>query len=140
MRATIIGLVSLLLLGCGDFDDPSTVKDLRILAATADPSEVILNVASEADLPGVAIPPLTLTPLIVDARGENQRPVTLTISACANDPNASSPPNNGTDPTGYPAGGARATVGSALCDGDPTRIVLAQDVDVTAAAPAPFTL
>lgn len=140
MRATVIVLASLLLLGCGDFDDPSTVKDLRILAVTTDPSEVILNVADPADLPGVAIPPITLTPLIVDPQGQGQRPVTLTISACANDPNAPSPPNDGTDPTGYPAGGARATVGSALCDGDPTRIVLADNVDVTAAAPAPFTL
>jgi hypothetical protein len=139
MRALRLSLIvaSGLLLGCGDFDDPSTVKDLRILAVAAEPSEVILNVATEADVAGAVIPPMVLTPLIVDPLG---RPVALTISACANDPNAPSPPNNGSDPTGYPAGGVRATVGSALCDGDPTRIVLAENLDVTTGAPGPLTL
>jgi hypothetical protein len=138
MRGFSLSLIvaSSLLLGCGDFDDPSTVKDLRILAVAIDPSEVILNVATEADVASAVIPPMMLTPLIVDPRG---RPITLTISACANDPNAPSPPNNGTDPTGYPAGGVRTTVGSALCDGDPTRIVLAENVDPTTVVPSTLT-
>ena len=113
--------------GCGTFDDPSTVKDLRILAVAAEPSEVIFDVASEADLATVVIPPIVLTPLIVEPAG---RPITISVSACANDPAAPSPPNNGTDPTGFPAGGVRATVGSTLCDGAPSQVVLATDLDL----------
>jgi len=132
-------LLSGLLLGCGTFDDPSTVKDLRILAVGAEPSEVILNVATDADLTRAAIPPLFLSPLIANPIG---LPVTVTISVCANDPAAASPPNNGTDPTGYPAGGARATVGSALCDGDPTQVLLVDGAEVSMdpVTPLPVTL
>jgi len=124
----VTGVASLA--GCGTFDDPSTVKDLRALAVTAEPSEVILDVASAADIADLAtaaIPPLVLTPLVVDPTG---RPVSVTVSACANDPTAPASPSALSDPTGYPAGGIRNTVGSALCDAAPTEVPLATAVDL----------
>ena len=114
--------------GCASFDDPSTVKDLRVLAVAAEPSEIILNITSATDPTSVIIPPIALTPLIVDPRGGG-RPVEVTVSACANDPGAQPPPNNGGDP-GYPSGGARTTIGSALCDGAPTATSIAAGVDL----------
>ena len=82
-RAGLAGFLDLAgLAGCGTFDDPSTVKDLRVLGVEAEPSEVILDVTDPADVASVAIPPLTLTPLIIDPAG---RPVSVTVSACANE-------------------------------------------------------
>ena len=60
-------------------------------------------------------PPVMVTPLIVDPRG-NGRAVTYTISACPNDPFAPAPPGGGQGGGAFPSGGARTTVGSALCD------------------------
>ena len=116
---------------CAKFADPSTVDDLRVLAVRAEPSEVILNLSPGSDISAVVIPEISLSPLIVDPRG-NGRPVLLRVSACANDPGAMSPPNNGADPTGFPSGGARTTVGSALCDGAATEVSLGPDVDFAA--------
>ena len=131
--AGIAGLAGVAVLvelgGCGTFDDPSTVKDLRVLAVAAEPSEVILDVTDAASAAAASIPPLTLTPLVVDPAA---RPVSVTVSACANDPSAPTSPNAVTDPTGYPAGGIRTTVGSALCDGAPTAIPLATGIDLAA--------
>ena len=104
-------LLSGLLLGCGTFDDPSTVKDLRILAVGAEPSEVILNVATDADLTRAAIPPLFLSPLIANPIG---LPVTVTISVCANDPAAASPPTMARIPRATPPG-ARGRRWAARC-------------------------
>jgi hypothetical protein len=68
-----------------------------------------------------------VTPLIVDPRG-NGRPVTYTISACPNDPFAPAPPGGGQGGGAFPSGGARTTVGSALCDDDsPTTWLLTPD-------------
>ena len=58
-----------------------------------------------------------MTPLIVDPSG-NGRAVTYTISACPNDPFAPAPPGGGQGGGAFPSGGARTTVGSALCDED----------------------
>ena len=103
----------LLVCGCADFDHPSTVKDLRVLAVAAEPPEVIL------DLPaGGAIPPITFTALVVDPAGGG-RPLAFAVRACANDPGAPSAPGAGSEASGnYPAGGARSSVGSARCPAD----------------------
>jgi len=98
-----------LALGCTEFDHPSTVKDLRILAVAAEPSEVILDA-------GGTIPPVVFTALVVDPAG---RTLDFSVRACANDPRAPSAPGAGAEASGnYPAGGARSTVGSARCPGD----------------------
>jgi hypothetical protein len=104
------GLVlALLLAGCTEFDHPSTVKDLRILAIAAEPSEVILDGSG-------AVPPIALTALVVDPAG---RPLQFAVRACANDPRAPNAPGSGSESSGnYPAGGARGTVGSARCPPD----------------------
>ena len=125
------------LAGCGTFDDPSTVKDLRVLAVAAQPSEVILDVNDPADAANASVPTIALRPLVVDPTG---RPVSVTVSACANDPTAPTSPSAVTDPTGYPAGGIRNTVGSALCDGAPTQIPLATAVDLTSSPSIEVTL
>lgn len=99
-----------LALACKEFDDPSTVKDLRVLAMAAEPSEVILD--------GATIPEIALHALVVDPAGAG-RPVAFTARACANDPRAPNAPGAGAEASGnYPAGGARSTVGSALCPPD----------------------
>jgi hypothetical protein len=106
-------------LACTNFQDPTTVVDLRMLAVVVQPSEIILD----ADLsnPSTPVvdpannPSVMVTPLIVDPRG-NGRDVTYTISACPNDPFAPAPPGGGQGGGAFPSGGARTTVGSALCD------------------------
>src|SRR5207237_8904511 len=112
-------------------------KDLRVLAVAAEPSEVILDLADLADAATASIPPIALTPLIVDPTG---RPVSVTVSACANDPTAPTSPSAVSDPTGYPPGGIRHTVGSALCDGAPTEVPLATAVDLAASPSITVTL
>jgi hypothetical protein len=103
---------------CTSFQDPTTVVDLRVLAVSTEPSEIILDVdISDPTMPVVnpaSNPPVVVTPLIVDPAGGG-RPVTYTILACPNDPFAASPPG-GAGMGAYPSGGARTTVGSALCD------------------------
>jgi hypothetical protein len=104
--------------GCTNFQDPSTVVDLRVLAVRVEPSEVILDVdLSDPTMPilrPASNPALTVEPLIVDPAG-NGRPVTYTITACPNDPFAAGPPGAQTGGA-FPSGGARTTVGSELCD------------------------
>ncbi len=107
------------------------MDDLRVLAVRAEPSEVILSLSPGGDLSAAVIPEISLSPLIVDPRG-NGRTVLLRVSACANDPGATSPPNNAADPTGFPSGGARTTVGSALCEGAATEVSLGPEVDFAA--------
>jgi hypothetical protein len=118
---------------CADFPDPSTVVDLRVLAMTVDPPEII------EDGTGV-LPELTATPLIVDPDGEG-RPVTWTVRACANDPAAPTAPGAGTEgASNYPAGGARSSVGSARCppDGPTSWTVIGEDQARPAGASVTF--
>ncbi len=115
--------------GCTSFQDPSTVRDLRVLAIGSEPTEIILSAAAPEEVAAAAIPAIAITPLIADPAGGG-RPLTVTVSACANDPGAASPPSNGSDPTGFPSGGARTTVGSALCEAAPTELPIAADVDL----------
>jgi len=104
---------------CTDFENPTTVIDLRMLAVQTEPSEIILD----ADLSNPAMPVVdpannpgvTVTPLIVDPLGDG-RPVTYTISACPNNPFAAAPQGGGQGGGAFPSGGARTTIGSALCD------------------------
>lgn len=104
---------------CTNFADPTTVVDLRVLAVEVEPSEIILDadlsnpsmpVVDPANNPGIAV-----TPLIADPAG-NGRPLKFTITACPNDPFAPAPPGGGQGGGAFPSGGARTTVGSALCD------------------------
>lgn len=113
---------------CTNFADPTTVVDLRVLAVKAEPSEIVLDVdLSNPAMPVVDPannPPITITPLIADPAG-NMRPVKYTISACPNDPFAPAPPGGGQGGGAFPSGGARTTVGSALCDeNSPTTWIL----------------
>ena len=102
---------------CTSFQDPTTVVDLRVLAVNTEPSEIILDVdLTDPTMPVVnpaSNPPVVVTPLIVDPAG---RPITYTMLACPNDPFASAPPGPGMGGGAFPSGGARTTVGSALCD------------------------
>jgi hypothetical protein len=130
-------MVALVALGCQEFQDPSTVIDLRLLAAQLDPPEVIQDPAASA---AVAV---TFTPLLLDPRGEG-RAVAYTLRACANDPTAPSAPGAGAQASGnYPAGGARSSVGSARCPADgPTSWTLPVEPPLGApgAARIPVTL
>lgn len=122
------------LAACTNFADPTTVVDLRVLAVRAEPSEIILD----ADLTNLSMPvvdpannpAIEITPLIADPAG-NMRPVTYTITACPNDPFAPAPPGGGQGGGAFPSGGARTTVGSALCDenSDTTWVLWDQPAD-----------
>jgi hypothetical protein len=128
MRAVATFVLALVVSACTDFANPTTVVDLRVLAVQVEPSEIILD----ADLSNPASPvvdpannpPVRVTPLIADPAGAG-RSLTYTISACPNDPFAAAPPSGGQGGGAFPSGGARTTVGSALCDeNSPTTWVL----------------
>jgi hypothetical protein len=114
-----VPLVFLLAAACTDFENPTTVVDLRMLAVRVEPSEIILD----ADLSNPAMPVVdpannpmvTVTPLIVDPVGGG-RELAYTITACPNNPFAAAPQGGGQGGGAFPSGGARTTVGSALCD------------------------
>ena len=121
-KPTSMLVAALLLgLGCEELDDPSTVKDLRLLAVEVDRPEIILDPGDPAAEP----PEIAVRPLVADPAGAG-RPHTLAIRACANDPGAASAPGAGTEAAGnYPGGGARQTVGSVRCPADgPTSVAL----------------
>jgi hypothetical protein len=136
----------LLLAGCTpDFDDPTTVKDLRMLAIVADTPEVIVDIptldlnnitrpedlaallaAVQAKLPAM-FPPITLTPLVLDPRGDG-RTVHFRAVTCANAP--ATGPNQSRGPgLVMPAGRIRDTIDREPCPADSA--VLAED-DVAA--------
>jgi hypothetical protein len=111
---------TLALAACTDFDDPTTIIDLRVLAVVTEPSEVILDVDMTDPSNPVVIPAsnpmIEVTPLIVNAGGEIAD-ATYTIIGCPNNPFAAGPPMGGMGGGGaFPSGGARTTVGSAPCD------------------------
>ena len=72
-----------LLAGCGSFEDPNVVIDLRVLAMTADPPEQVVDVSQTTD-------PVTLLQQIVPAQvcalvadGNFQRDLRYTLTLCA---------------------------------------------------------
>jgi hypothetical protein len=114
---------------CTNFQDVSTVVDLRVLAVRADPPDVLLKVTGLPTNPSMpldpnvlgidpaSIPPIKLTPLLVDPPADAAgRAVTWQLSACPNDPYGASPPGSVMGGTMDPGGGANNTVGSTLCD------------------------
>jgi hypothetical protein len=133
-RALAIPVLAASFGACTNFADPTTVVDLRVLAVKAEPSEIILDV--DLSNPGMPVvdpannPGIDITPLIADPAG-NMRPVKFTITACPNDPFAPAPPGGGQGGGAFPSGGARTTVGSALCDenSDTTWVLLDQPAD-----------
>jgi hypothetical protein len=125
----MIGTAVLLMASsCTDFQDVSTVIDLRVLAVRTEPSEVILKLNGLPTDPGspidplaltidpASIPTITVTPLFVDppalAAG---RSVTWSLVVCPNNPYGAGPPGGMNGNAADPAGGARTTVGSNLC-------------------------
>ena len=88
-RLALAALVAVAAVGCTNFEDPTTVIDLRVLAVQVEPSEIILDAdISDPAMPTVDPannPPVTMTPLIVDPTGGG-RAVTYTIIACPNNP------------------------------------------------------
>jgi len=79
-RAEAAWLAALALAGCGNLDDVTTVKDLRVLAVQAQPAGFLVPL----DAPGsVAAQDLraTLTALVVDPQGQG-RTLTFTGQAC----------------------------------------------------------
>jgi len=79
-RAKSLVVAALALGGCGDLDDVTTVKDLRVLAVQAEPAGFLVPL----DVPGGAAPQdlqATLTALVVDPQGQG-RTLTFTGQAC----------------------------------------------------------
>jgi hypothetical protein len=142
MRVRVYRSCALLILvasaaACTDFQNPTTVIDLRILAVKVAPSEIILD-ADVSDPSNPTVDPannpmVTVTPLIADPAG-NGRPVTYSINACPNDPFAPAPPGGGQGGGAFPSGGARTTVGSALCDDPSLTWDLVDDVNAANSA------
>ena len=127
LRAATSAL-ALVVSACTSFPDQSTVVDLRVLAVTSDPSEVILKIDGLPSDPSAKIDPAALsidpasiptihvTPLAPDpAAAMAGRAVTWSLVACPNDPYGAAPPGPQGD-AADPAGGANTTVGSTLCD------------------------
>lgn len=117
------GLAASLLLDCTpDFDDPTTIKDLRVLAIEADLPETLID-SVPAPLPksgedthclltGIpkSLPTVTLRPLIVDPKGAG-RSLSITAWACPNDPTS----GNTGQPGGGGVGSARGTINAGPC-------------------------
>jgi hypothetical protein len=119
---------------CASFADVSTVVDLRVLAISTAPSEVILTVTGLPTDPSApvdpralaiepaSIPTIHLTPLVADPPAAAAgRALTYTLSACPNNPYGAAPPMNMGGGGPDPSGGARTTVGSTICDGAPMK-------------------
>jgi hypothetical protein len=116
-------------LSCANFQDVSTVIDLRVLAVQTDPPDVFLTITglpadattppdpSKLGIDPASIPTIHLTPLLVDPQAAAAgRTVTWSLSACPNDPLGAAPPGSVMGGTMDPGGGANNTVGSTLCD------------------------
>lgn len=111
---------------CTSFEDVTTVLDLRVLAVTTEPSEIVLTItglptdpAAPIDPAALAIDPASIpkvivTPLIVDPREGIPAP-TFALAACPNDPYGAGPPMNMGGGGPDPSGGARSSVGSTVC-------------------------
>ena len=81
MRATmkLTWLAALALAGCGNLDDVTTVKDLRVLAVRAEPAGFLVPLAAPDSVAPQALQ-ATLTALVVDPQGQG---ATLTFAGQA---------------------------------------------------------
>jgi len=129
-RTKQLGVALALALGaqaCTNFQDVSTVVDLRVLGVEADPPDVFLKVTGLPPDPSTpidprglgidpaSIPPIHLTPLLAAPPGTG-RAITWSLSACPNNPLGAAPPGSVMGGGMDPGGGANNTVGSTLCD------------------------
>lgn len=135
-RAGLFGLLALLVAaGCTpDFDEVSTVKDLRVLAMSADLPELLFDggplslqekiCLDQPSLLALALelndrlpelfPPVTLRPLVVDPQGGG-RPVHYRAAVCLSPTGALNPMAGG---GGMAPSGVRQTVGRGECPAD----------------------
>jgi len=126
LRRLVLGcaLVALAGAGCGNFQDPTTVIDLRVLAVDTDPSEIILatTVDTTTSPPTFTLDPASnlafeVQPLLPDPPADKAKAVvTWTLAACPNNPLGAAPTAAA---GGMLGGGARTTVGSSECPDDP---------------------
>jgi hypothetical protein len=126
--SVVVPLIALAAPACTNFQDVSTVVDLRVLAVAADPPEVFLKVTGLPTDPTIppnplalgidpaSIPTIHLTPLLVQPPDSGLGPITWSLSACANNPLGAAPPGSVMGGGMDPGGGANNTVGSTLCD------------------------
>jgi hypothetical protein len=78
----LAGALSLGAAGCGNFQDVTTVVDLRVLAIRADPPEILIDPTSLTDLSRLPESfSTTVTALIADPAG-GDRPITVDALAC----------------------------------------------------------
>jgi hypothetical protein len=70
-----------------DFDDSTTIKDLRVIAIQAEPPEILIDLPAVMENPALLamLPPVRISPLVVDPRGGG-RPVEFRVQACGNRP------------------------------------------------------
>jgi hypothetical protein len=114
---------------CTNFQDVSTVVDLRVLAVQADPPDMFLRITglptdssmapdpTKLGIDPTSILTIHLTPLLVDPPAAAAgRAITWSLSACPNDPFGAAPPGSVMGGEMDPGGGANNTVGSTLCD------------------------
>jgi hypothetical protein len=152
MRWLALGLV---LVSCTpDFDDPTTVKDLRLLAVVADTPEVVVDIPAltltgvnrpedlmallaelSAKLPAT-FPPITLSPLVLDPHGEG-RPVHLRAVTCLN-ATATGPDQSRGPGLVMPAGRIRDTIDRDPCPQD-SPVLAEQDAVPQEDGTVPFT-
>jgi hypothetical protein len=112
MRERLLTLALMLTAsGCTpEFDNITTIKDLRLLAVNADPPEILIDLAEAMANPALllSLPPVKVTPLVVDPHGGG-RVVEYKVQACENRPDAMARgANNG-------PGRVRDTISQAPC-------------------------
>jgi hypothetical protein len=115
--------VGLAAVGCSPgFEDPSTLRDLRLLAVTAEPAEVLVDFAA----PPATLPTIMLGALVVQPDG-GPRPVPFSARACGNDPAGGGDRGRATGPgsegdtialAACPAGSPVVDEGAAMMDPD----------------------
>jgi hypothetical protein len=122
-----------------DFDNITTIKDLRLLAIAATPAEVLVDPATltSADRATIEaqLPEFTVSALVVDPAGAG-RAVSYQVEACGNDPL-----EGNADPSGRP-GRVGATVAQAPCPTGSTRVAEGSALpaaDGTVVLPIAFT-
>lgn len=98
------------------FDDPSTLKDLRVVAVSVEPPEIVVD--DPFDLPE-EFPEIVARPLIVDPAGGG-RAVWVQVVACGNQPAASSDGRDDGDVRDTVARGPCPAGSTVLGEGDAT--------------------